>query len=113
MEKLKQAQVLVVPSSYEGYGIVYLEGMSFGLPAIGTTAGAAREIITEGVDGFLIEPENADLLASRLKVLNEKRDVLIHMSLAARERYLRQPKWIETADQIREFLLKQIREFSV
>jgi glycosyltransferase involved in cell wall biosynthesis len=113
MEKLKQAQVLVVPSSYEGYGIVYLEGMSFGLPAIGTTAGAAREIITDGVDGFLIEPENADLLASRLKVLNEKRDGLIHMSLAARERYLRQPKWIETADQIREFLLKQIREFSV
>ena len=113
IEKLKHAHVLVVPSSYEGYGIVYLEGMSFGLPAIATTAGAAREIITEGVDGFLVEPENADLLASRLKVLNEKREVLIRMGLAARERYLRQPKWVETAGQIREFLLKQIREFSV
>lgn len=113
IEKLKQAHVLVVPSSYEGFGIVYLEGMCFGLPAIGTTAGAANEIITDGVDGFLIEPENARELAERLGVLREKRDLLIEMSLAARERYLRQPKWEETARQIREFLLKRIDEFSV
>jgi len=104
IEKLKQAHVLVVPSSYEGYGIVYLEGMCFGLPAIGTTAGAASEIISDGVDGFLIEPENADALAGKLRVLNEDRELLIRMSLAARERYLRQPKWEETAGRIREFL---------
>jgi glycosyltransferase involved in cell wall biosynthesis len=104
IEKLKQAHVLVVPSSYEGYGIVYLEGMCFGLPAIGTTAGAASEIISDGVDGFLIEPGDVKLLAGRLRVLAEDRELLVHMSLAARERYLRQPKWIETARQIREFL---------
>jgi glycosyltransferase involved in cell wall biosynthesis len=113
IEKLRKAHILVVPSSYEGYGIVYLEGMGFGLPAIGTTAGAANEIITDGVDGFLIEPENVDMLASRLKDLSEKPDVLIRMSLAARQRYLRQPTWLKTAKEIREFLLKQIRDFSV
>jgi glycosyltransferase involved in cell wall biosynthesis len=113
IDKLKQAHVLVVPSSYEGFGIVYLEGMCFGLPAIGTTAGAAAEIISNGVDGFLIEPENADELADRLRVLLERRDLLLQMSLAARKRYLRQPKWEETAPQIREFLLKRIDTFSV
>jgi glycosyltransferase involved in cell wall biosynthesis len=113
IEKLRQAHVLVVPSSYEGFGIVYLEGMCFGLPAIGTTAGAANEIISDGVDGFLIEPEHAQELANRLRILNERRDALIQMSLAARERYLHQPKWEETARQIREFLLKRIDEFSV
>ena len=113
IEKFKQAHILVVPSSYEGFGIVYLEGMCFGLPAIGTSAGAASEIITDGVDGFLIEPEDADALADRLKILNERRGLLIRMSLAARERYLRQPKWEETARRIREFLLKRIDEFSV
>lgn len=112
-EKLRQAHVLVVPSSYEGFGIVYLEGMCFGLPATGTTAGAAGEIISDGVDGFLIEPGDANLLATRLKTLNEKRDVLIQMSLAARRRYLRQPKWEESASQIREFLSKRIAEFAV
>ena len=113
IEKLKQAHVLVVPSSYEGFGIVYLEGMGFGLPAIGTSAGAANEIISDGVDGFLIEPENAQALADKLKILREDRETLIQMSLAARDRYLRQPKWDETARQIREFLLKRIDEFSV
>ena len=113
IEKLKQAHVLVVPSSYEGFGIVYLEGMCFGLPAIGTTAGAASEIITDGVDGFLIEPGNANQLAERLKLLEDRRGILSQMSLAARERYLRQPKWEETAHGIREFLLKRIEEFSV
>jgi glycosyltransferase involved in cell wall biosynthesis len=55
-EILRQAHVLVVPSSYEGFGIVYLEGMAFGLPAIGTTAGAAGEIINDGGTGYLVEP---------------------------------------------------------
>ncbi len=112
IDKLKQAHALVVPSSYEGFGIVYLEGMCFGLPAIGTTAGAASEIITDGVDGFLTEPENAFALSERLKLLDERRDILLQMSLAARARYLRQPKWEETAGRIREFLLRQIDGFS-
>lgn len=104
IDKLKSTHILVVPSSYEGFGIVYLEGMCFGLPAIGTTAGAAGEIIEDGVTGYLIQPGDAQGLANRLEVLNEKRDLLVQMSLAARNRYLRQPKWDETASQIREFL---------
>lgn len=104
IEKLKQAHMLVVPSSYEGFGIVYLEGMGFGLPAIGTTAGAASEVIRDGVDGFLIQLGDASSLASKLQLMNERRDLLLQMSLAARTRYLAQPKWEQTANQIREFL---------
>ncbi|HNN13386.1 MAG TPA: glycosyltransferase family 4 protein [Anaerolineales bacterium] len=104
VEKLRQAHVLVVPSSYEGFGIVYLEGMGFGLPAIGTSLGAAKEVIEDGVTGFIIQPGDAQGLADRLQVLAEKRDLLLQMSLAARSRYLRQPKWGQTAHQIREFL---------
>jgi glycosyltransferase involved in cell wall biosynthesis len=109
IEKLKGAHVLVVPSSYEGFGIVYLEGMCFGLPAIGTTAGGAREIITDGVNGFLIEPGDVNVLASKLRVLNERRDILAQMSLVGREHYLRQPKWKDTANGIREFLQSFLR----
>ena len=109
IEKLKNANVLVVPSSYEGFGIVYLEGMGFGLPAIGTTAGAAGEIIRDGVDGFLIQPGDAHLLRAKLQIMNERRDVLTQMSLAARTRYLAQPKWNQTANQIREFLRSFLR----
>ncbi|MDP1545889.1 MAG: glycosyltransferase family 4 protein [Anaerolineales bacterium] len=108
IEKLKAAHMLVVPSSYEGFGIAYLEGMGFGLPAIGTTLGAAGEVIKDGVTGFLIQPGDSHSLATRLQVMNERRELLVQMSLAARSRYLRQPTWNETAGQIRRFLLEMI-----
>jgi glycosyltransferase involved in cell wall biosynthesis len=87
--------------------------MGFGLPAIGTTAGAAGEIIEDGTTGFLIEPGDSATLASRLADLSADRGLLTRLSLSARTRYLRQPKWEQTAGQIREFLLKQIESFSV
>jgi glycosyltransferase involved in cell wall biosynthesis len=105
IEKLKHAHVLAVPSSYEGFGIVYLEGMGFGLPAIGTTAGAAGEIIEHGKTGFLIEPDDSRSLAEHLKTLTEDRATLARLSINARARYLRQPSWTETAQSIREYLL--------
>ena len=104
IELYKRAHVMVVPSSYEGFGIVYLEGMGFGLPAIGTTAGAAGEIITPGEDGYLIPPDDASALASHLHQLAGNRELLVRLSLNAVKRYMSQPKWVETAKNIREFL---------
>jgi glycosyltransferase involved in cell wall biosynthesis len=104
IQKLRQAHVLVVPSSYEGYGIVYLEGMAFGLPAIGTTAGAAGEIIEAGQTGYLLEPNDSASLFATLKSLAEDRGLLTHLSINARQRYLRQPSWEGTAQRIRNFL---------
>ncbi len=109
IEKLKQAHVLVVSSSYEGYGIVYLEGMCFGLPAIGTTAGAAREIIEDRQTGYLIEPNDSGSLAARLKSLAEDRGLLTHLSINARQRYLRQASWEVTAESIRNFLYSVVK----
>jgi len=108
IEMYKQAHVMVVPSSYEGFGIVYLEGMGFGLPAIGTTAGAASEIITHGEDGYLIEPDDAEALANHLNDLAVNCDLLVELSLNAVKRYQRQPKWNETAKSIREFLYRMV-----
>ena len=108
VEKLKQANILVVPSSYEGFGIVYLEGMGFGLPAIGATAGAASEIITQGKNGYLLEPDDATTLANILNELAVNRDILVKMSLSAVKRYQLQPQWVETAKNIRGFLLQMI-----
>ncbi len=106
IEKFEQAHILVVPSSYEGFGIVYLEGMGFGLPAVGTTAGAAGEVIEHKKTGYLIEPDDSKSLAKYLRSLAEDRGLLTRLSLQARERYLRQPSWGETAKNIREFLYR-------
>jgi glycosyltransferase involved in cell wall biosynthesis len=103
---------LVVPSSYEGFGIVYLEGMGFGLPPIATTAGAAGEIITHGENGFLVPPGDAAALADCIRLLMQDRERLSAMSLAARQRYDRHPSWQASAAKIREFIEEASTRFS-
>jgi glycosyltransferase involved in cell wall biosynthesis len=102
--RYRENQVLAVPSLLEGYGIVYAEGMAFGLPAI-SSADGARAIIDEGVDGFLIEPGDVDGLCGLILRLNEDRGLLGRLSLAARERSRKLPRWEETVVRIRMFLL--------
>lgn len=104
IEIYKQSHVMVVPSSYEGFGIVYLEGMGFGLPAIGTTAGGASEIISHGEDGYLIQPDDEAALTKMLNKLATDRELLLKLSLNALKRYKSQPQWDETAKSIRDFL---------
>ena len=100
----RRAQVLALPSSYEGFGIVYLEAMGFGLPCIATTAGAAGEVIAGGETGWLVPPEDASALAERLQRLADDPGLLERMSLAARQRYQAHPTWEDTGEKVRDFL---------
>ena len=101
---LARSHLLAVPSSYEGFGIVYLEGMAFGLPALATTAGGAGEIITPGQDGFLTAPGDAGALAGQMRNLMEDRELLLAMSLAAQARFAAHPTWEESSAAIHRFL---------
>jgi glycosyltransferase involved in cell wall biosynthesis len=99
-------QVIALPSSYEGFGIAYLEGMGFGLPAIASTQGAACEIITPGKNGYLVAPDDPDELAACLFQLIEDRELLARLSLDARRRFVAHPTWDQTMERIRNFLLE-------
>ncbi len=102
--QLKSAHVLAVPSSYEGFGIVYLESRAFGLPAIGSTAGGAGEIIAHGQDGFLLPVDDVHSLAMYLNRLNQDRDLLTAMSLNAFQQYHSHPTWQQTCRKITAFI---------
>ena len=102
--RLARSQVLAVPSSYEGYGIVFLEGMAFGLPALATIAGGAREIITSGQDGFLIAPGDAGALAGYIRPLIDDRNLLLNMSLKAQARFMAHPTWEHAGAATHRFL---------
>lgn len=104
--EMATAHCLVVPSEYEGFGIVYLEGMGFGLPAIATTAGGAAEIVTDGENGFLIAPDAEAALAERIERLAADRALLARLSEGALARYSGHPTWAETTAAIRAFLLE-------
>jgi glycosyltransferase involved in cell wall biosynthesis len=106
IELLRTSHVLVLPSSYEGFGIAYLEGMGAGLPCIATSGGAAGEIITDRQNGFLIKPGDVQGLRDCLLELFSDRQLLLGLSLAARKRYEAHPGWEQTGRSIREFLEK-------
>lgn len=61
-----RATVFAMPSSKEGFGIVYLEAWLRGLPVICSKHGASKEIVSDGVDGFVVEPSDISMLADRL-----------------------------------------------
>jgi glycosyltransferase involved in cell wall biosynthesis len=111
IDKIKRAQVLVIPSFYEGFGIAYLEGMAFGLPAIGTTAGAIPQLISDGENGYLIEPGDSKMLAHRLQALAADREYLARMSLAALRRFQLHPTWAQSMEAIRGFLLQMLKSW--
>jgi glycosyltransferase involved in cell wall biosynthesis len=103
-ERLLASHVLAGPSSYEGFGIVYLEGMGFGLPPIASNAGGASEFIAHGREGFLVNPGDLVALAQHVQELIQDRQRLAQISLAAFERYRAHPTWAEGTGNIRIFL---------
>jgi glycosyltransferase involved in cell wall biosynthesis len=102
-------QVLAVPSLYEAFGIAYLEALSFGLPVLGSTAGAAHELITDGEHGYLVTPGDAVTLGRRLLRLHRAREDLRRMGLAAYRRAQQHPSWSESAGRVRELLQTLVR----
>jgi glycosyltransferase involved in cell wall biosynthesis len=106
-ERLAASQVLVVPSMYEGFGIAYLEGMAFGLPAIGGSDGGASEVIRDGENGFLVRPGDVAALADRLRLLADDRMRLESLSITALQTFRIHPTWSQTGETIRRFLYEQ------
>jgi glycosyltransferase involved in cell wall biosynthesis len=64
---LDQADVAVVPSRWEGFGLVTLEAMRAGKPVIAFAAGALTEIVQDGVTGFICAPIGVDALVEGIQ----------------------------------------------
>ena len=103
-EMFTNHDILCVPSEFEGFGIVYLEAMYFGLPAIGTTAGGARDIIRDAENGFLVRPGDVRGLKNRIMELAEDRELLEKMSRNALETAMSAPTWKDSMEKILKFL---------
>ncbi len=61
------ADLLVMPSRLEVWGLVLNEAMAAGLPVISSqTAGATRDLVTDGINGFAVDPDDVAAMADRL-----------------------------------------------
>jgi glycogen synthase len=81
------ADVFVAPSRFESFGLVLIEAMRHGIPVIACDVGGMREIISDGVDGYLVKIEDTNQLAARLRLLIENATMRRQMADSARETY--------------------------
>ena len=102
-QRYRAAHLLAV-LSYEGFGIVYLEAMAFGLPVLASICGGAGEIVDSGVNGLLVEPTDADGIAAHLSALAGDRERLADLGRNARSRYAAHPRWADSAAAARAYL---------
>ena len=84
--EMRAHDILVFPSLFEGFGLVLTEALSCGLPFISTANTAAPDLITDGVEGFIVPIRSAGAIAEKLTWAIENRAALAAMQNAAFEK---------------------------
>ncbi len=73
------ADVFVMPSLSEGFGIVFAEAMSYRLPIIAADTTAAPELVHRGYNGILVPPGDSKALAKAIEILADNKELRIKM----------------------------------
>ncbi len=91
------ADIFVLASRFEGYGMAFAAAIAHGLPVIGTTAGAIPETIPHGA-GLLVPPDDVDALAAALRRLIGDTAERERLAQAARAAAACLPTWRQSAE---------------
>jgi len=97
---LKSASIFCLPSYREGMSRALVEAAAAGLPIVTTDVPGCREVVVDGVNGYLVPPRDSQSLAIALGRLVRSRELRIRMGYASRERFLER---FTTAHALRAF----------
>ncbi len=81
---LAESQLAVYPSYAETFGMTVLEAMNLATPVIYTTRATGPEIISDGIDGVLVDPDNVDELAGKIIYLLNNPEICRQLSTNAK-----------------------------
>lgn len=109
MRSYAAADLFALPSRYEGYGVVYAEALSFGLPVVACEVGPVPELVGRDA-AVLVPPDDPVALAEALDLLLEDPDLRRRMSGAARRRAERLPRWEDTVSGFEKALRAAVRD---
>ncbi|MCX7396138.1 MAG: glycosyltransferase family 4 protein [Planctomycetales bacterium] len=108
VRKMQQADVLVLPSVFEGFGLVIIEAMATGLPVITSTHSCGPEVIREAVDGFVLAPDDVTGLAQKIAWCAEHRTQLTEMGRSAHEQ-AKKFSWDAHRERLKQLLIEIAR----
>lgn len=97
------AEVFALPSTGEGFGLVFLEAMAFGKPVIGTNVGGIPDVVKDGHEGLLVEP-NVPALSCALRKLLCDRAFGAELGVRAKERIEREFTFEKFQQRLREII---------
>jgi phosphatidylinositol alpha-1,6-mannosyltransferase len=83
----RRVAIYAMPSTREGFGLVYLEAMRAGVPCIGSTVDAAAEVIVHGKTGFVVDRNDSRALTNALVTLLTDPVLRAAMGIAGRRRF--------------------------
>jgi phosphatidylinositol alpha-1,6-mannosyltransferase len=99
--------VFALPSSGEGFGLVYLEAMAFGKPVIGGAHGGAPEVIADGITGYLVQHGDASQLATCIETFLADPALARKMGERGRERVANEFRFNVFAKSLKKILREQ------
>ncbi len=86
-ELIRNSICSILPSEwYETFGMTLLESFCHGRPVIASRIGGMTEIISDGIDGYLISPKNVEELRDRMLWMAQHRQEAVEMGLAGRKK---------------------------
>lgn len=93
------AEVVVMPSHYESFGMVALEAMACGTPVIASKVGGLAYLVQEGETGYFVPAQDPEALAEKLRLLFVNRKLRNRLGTQAVV-YAQQFRWEEITDEI-------------
>lgn len=101
LPKLYQASdIFLFPTLYENLPFAVLEALSTGLPVVTTKVGGIPEVITDGKNGFLVEPANPEKLADRISSLLDDSEKASEMGKLGRKVVEEKFDWEHIVDKV-------------
>lgn len=104
ISNIKESEILVLPSTREGFGMVLAEANCCFKPVVTYASGGTVEVVEDGYNGFLIESDNQDDLTEKLILLLEDKQLQKKLGLNGRRKVEEEFNWEKIVDSYTEIL---------
>lgn len=101
-----QCDIFCMPSRFEAYGLSFIEALTYGLPCVARNAFSMREMIEDGKTGYLVENDDAEILAEKMlcALRNQQMRDIVRQN---KEFYIKEYSWEAVTRRIADIIARE------